>query len=332
MRKPIAASLFSGAGYFDYGFQQEGFDVRVGVEIVKSHCEQHERNFPDTTMLNTSVEDVDAILLKHVARADEFDLVMGGSPCQAFSIQGKRRRDDPRSLMIFQFARIVRELQPKHFVFENVKAITYGEALPQLEAFLKECDRAGYDITMPYKVLNAKDFGVAQSRERLFILGSRKGLPLIQYPDPMGDPPTCFDVMHDLENRTADVAHLSGNTLVQHSANVVERFAKVIPGEKDTISRFHRLKHDGIAPTITAGTLEGSGIGGPHTARRHIHYNSHRVLTVRETARLHGIDDSIKLGNPYQTTHEALLQIGNSVPPPMGAAIARQVKKAIQIS
>jgi DNA (cytosine-5)-methyltransferase 1 len=185
-RKPLVVDLFAGGGGLSLGFTQAGFDLAAAVEYDPIHCATHEFNFPECTTICRSVTDVDGDYIRGQSRiADaEIAVVIGGAPCQGFSLIGKRALDDPRNQLVRHFLRLVTELQPRYFVFENVKGLTIGHHRRFLNEIIEEFKERGYDIMGPYKVLNALWYGVPQDRQRLFLLGSRKGLPLPTYPAP----------------------------------------------------------------------------------------------------------------------------------------------------
>lgn len=328
----IGIDLFAGAGMFGLGFAQAGFDIRAAVDISPAQVAAHRRNFPEVPVLCRSVAGLGRRELYDAAglhwRA-EVDVVFGGAPCQGFSQQGHQAPDDPRRSLVFDFVRVVGEVRPRHAVLENVKGLTTGNGRPVLDRVIAELGNAGYDCA-PWQVLNARDYGVAQSRQRLFLLASRRDCRLIDYPQPLPGLVTCQDVLADLEDE-AFARTLSGWRQTTHRPDVIARFTALAQGEKDA-SWLPRLRADGVSPTLTAGTEKRSRHGGRHTPRRPIHYRFPRVCTVRELARLHGIPDWVKLGNPYDSICNSATQIGNSVPPPLAAEIARQVALAIQAS
>lgn len=182
--RPIAIDLFAGAGGMTLGFEMAGFDVPVAVELDPIHCATHEFNFPFWSVLCRSVAEVtgEDIRKKGNLGDRDIDLIFGGPPCQGFSQMGKRALDDPRNELMLHFIRLVSELQPKYFVIENVKGLTTGKHQSFLDEAIKQIEQNDYQVVLPYKVLNAANYGVPQSRERLFLLGVRKGLKMPVYP------------------------------------------------------------------------------------------------------------------------------------------------------
>jgi DNA (cytosine-5)-methyltransferase 1 len=126
------------------------------------------------------------------------DCVFGGPPCQGFSLIGQRVFDDPRNALVLEFVRIVSELEARTFVFENVKGLTVGKHKAFLEELVNAFDDAGYNVQLPWKVLDAANYGVPQHRQRLIIMGSRKGIDLPEFPDPITNPADCRKLILDL--------------------------------------------------------------------------------------------------------------------------------------
>ncbi len=197
------------------GFEQAGFDVAAAVEIDLIHSAIHKFNFPKTAVLPRSVIGLGAneIRLAGGIGDREVHCVFGGPPCQGFSLIGQRALDDPRNRLVLEFVRLVSELKAHTFVFENVKGITVGEQKSVLNELVADFDSAGYAVRLPWQVLDAAHFGVPQHRERLILLGARKGLPLPEYPLHTTNPadaakwrlglplgPTCADALSDLPN------------------------------------------------------------------------------------------------------------------------------------
>lgn len=211
--RPIGIDLFAGAGGLSLGFEQAGFDVVAAVEIDPVHCAVHKFNFPETAIVPHSVEGLTGDAIRRAAGIGDrpVDCVFGGAPCQGFSLIGRRVLDDPRNKLVREFVRIVAELEARTFVFENVKGLTVGKHRKMLDELVAEFGAAGYRVRTPWKVLNAGHYGTPQHRERLILVGARKGEPLPDYPAPttnirgkrkaiegLVDGPSCADALADL--------------------------------------------------------------------------------------------------------------------------------------
>lgn len=365
MTRPIGIDLFAGAGGLSLGFEQAGFDIVAAVEIDPIHSAAHKFNFPNCATVCKSVIDVTGDELRKRAGIGkrDIDVVVGGAPCQGFSLIGKRALDDSRNQLVYHFVRIVVELQPKYFVFENVKGLTLGKHRRFLQEVIEAFQEAGYVVEADYRVLNAADFGVPQDRRRLFLMGARAGLQVPTYPEPTGRT-TVQDAIGDIPDAEAfpalwerdwtkvkfgkpstyaamlrckkddpadfgyrrrfDSSLLTSSLLTEHTALSRERFAATLPGEVEPISRFKKLAPDGICNTLRAGTASDRGA---FTSPRPIHPTIPRVITVREAARLHSYPDWFRF---HATKWHGFRQIGNSVPPLLARAVGGQIIKALR--
>lgn len=215
------------------GFEQAGFDVAAAVEIDPVHCAVHKFNFPETAILSASVAEVTAEDVRRVAGIGKkkIDCVFGGPPCQGFSLIGHRALEDPRNNLVLEFVRLVAELDARTFVFENVKGLTIGRHKDFLAELVAAFDAAGYNVRLPWKVLNSANYGVPQSRERLILMGAKKGCKLPDYPiaitnapqtrrplSGLPSGPNCRDALDDLPD--AD----SFMTLMESDAVSTSRF------------------------------------------------------------------------------------------------------------
>lgn len=213
MERPIGIDLFAGAGGMSLGFEQAGFDIRAAVEIDPAHCAVHKFNFPQCAVVPRTVVELSAERVRSAAklnRSQGIDVVFGGPPCQGFSMIGHRMFDDPRNRLVLEFVRLVAELDAKYFVFENVKGLTVGRHRGFLDDLVKAFRAKGYEVRLPWQVFDAADFGVPQHRERLILVGAKRGVAIPEYPAPIVRPadeppngdlpvgPTVRDVLCDL--------------------------------------------------------------------------------------------------------------------------------------
>ncbi|MFN3715962.1 MAG: DNA cytosine methyltransferase [Thiobacillus sp.] len=366
-RRPIGIDLFAGAGGLSLGFEQAGFDIAAAIEIDPIHCATHEYNFPYSKTICANAVNLRGEDIRARANLDnsEIDVVFGGAPCQGFSLIGKRAFDDPRNQLVLHYVRIVAELQPKYFVFENVKGLTLGRHVAFLDELIAALDSAGYDVVLPYRVLNAADFGVPQDRRRLFVLGARRGLALPTYPSPNGARTTVWEAIGDLPDAdafeelkendavcvdwTTDTTYarrlrgleddpedfgykrrfdhniLTSSLRTEHTDLSRQRFMSTLHGKTEPVSRFRKLPPDGLCNTLRAGT---DSARGAFTSPRPIHPYLPRVITVREAARLHSYPDWFRF---HSTKWHGFRQIGNSVPPLLGRAVASEIAKALGV-
>lgn len=168
MNELTAVSLFSGAGGMDVGFVRAGYSVLAGNEMDAYACKSYRANHPESELHEGDINQH----MEHLAAYQGVDVVFGGPPCQGFSVAGKMDSNDPRSKLVFSFVEVVALLRPRAFVMENVKALASLEKFQKIrEELFRQFSELGYSVSM--NVLNAKDYGSAQNRERVFFVGSR---------------------------------------------------------------------------------------------------------------------------------------------------------------
>ncbi len=365
MSRPIGIDLFAGAGGLSLGFEWAGFDIAAAVELDPIHCATHEYNFPKCKTICASVADITGKeILQQAGIECEVDVVFGGAPCQGFSMIGKRALDDPRNELVSHFVRLVKEISPKYFVFENVKGLTVGKHKKFLLEIIKAFEDSDYQVKLPYQVLNASDYGVPQSRNRLFLAGHRKNLTEPQYPDTLhkvtvadaiddlpeaekfeelksvdhvkvefGEPSEYAREMRELTNkpfhfgyrRNFDPNIMTSSLTTNHSELSRSRFAETEHGKTEPVSRFFKLDPKGVCNTLRAGTASDRGA---FTSPRPIHPHTPRCITVREAARLHSYPDWFRF---HATKWHGFRQIGNSVPPKLAMAVGEELIKAMDI-
>jgi DNA (cytosine-5)-methyltransferase 1 len=366
-KRPVGIDLFAGAGGLSLGFEQAGFDIAAAVEIDPIHCATHEFNFPYSKAICASVVDMTGVEIRRLAGmgAADIDVVFGGAPCQGFSMMGKRAMDDQRNQLVFHYVRLVSELRPKFCVFENVKGLTLGKHAQFLDELITALGDAGYKVLLPYSVLNASDFGVPQDRRRLFLMAARADQTMPVYPNPLRQKITVWDAIGDLPDadqftelaevdsvdakwvsestyakrmrgfardpanfgysRSFDTDVLTSSLRTEHTALSQQRFLATEKGDTEPISRFKKLHPDGLCNTLRAGT---DSARGAFTSPRPIHPFLPRVITVREAARLHSYPDWFRF---HTTKWHGFRQIGNSVPPLLGRAVASQIMAALGV-
>ena len=186
-------SLFSGAGGLDIGFRKAGFEIAVAVEADSSCCETLRKNCPKLKVMEGNIEDITSEQILQAAKLEPLEtaLVIGGPPCQPFSLAGNRMGlDDPRGHLLKEFVRVVRETLPVGFVLENVRGLMNWDNGRAKDLLIEELSKPiefngqlyQYMVAEP-QILNAVDYGVAQRRERVFFVGNRVGVEF-KYPEP----------------------------------------------------------------------------------------------------------------------------------------------------
>ncbi len=167
MKALTAISLFSGAGGMDVGFERAGFKILAASEIDAFACKTYQANHQDSELFEGNIDQY----IETLGAFRDVDVVFGGPPCQGFSVAGKMDLNDPRSKLVFSFMEVVRAVRPRVFVMENVKALAFLEKFQIVrEQLFRSFSHLGYSVSM--NVLNAKDYGSAQNRERVFFIGT----------------------------------------------------------------------------------------------------------------------------------------------------------------
>ncbi len=337
MRGYRIVDLFCGGGGFSLGAHLAGLAPALAIDVDPILTSSFGSNFPRTKLVLEDLSKLEASAIRrHVG--GNVDGIFGGPPCQAFSDIGHRQRDDPRRTLVGHFFRLVAALQPAFFVMENVRGLGYADAKPVLDEGLNLLP-GKYELVGPM-VLDAADFGAATRRPRLFVIGydpARMGsLSVADLDTAKKRPATVSAAIADLSNAVElndeggfdfwQIKHrgrpsqyaaalrqqsgtFSGHRKTVHTKEVVARFRKIRPGEKDSVGRHPKLSWGGQCPTLRAGT--GSERGS-FQAVRPIHPAEPRVITVREAARLQGFPDRFLF---HPTVWHSFRMIGNSVSP-----------------
>ncbi|EJO2025944.1 DNA (cytosine-5-)-methyltransferase [Vibrio parahaemolyticus] len=320
-------ALFAGAGGFHIGFENENFKVLVASDIEETAAETHRLNWPDTPFIHRDIRQIQSQELLEAAGGVKPDLIIGGPPCQGFSSLGAKISADPRNELFDHYARIVDDLKPKAFLFENVK--TMGTLYKGLfkDKVVERFSKIGYRVYE--KVVNVAEHGVPQNRERLFIFGTlldeNFGFPVATHGDKVGLFPltTVGQAINDLVDKTeSDIqAHIALN----HSETVIRRYKFIPEGGKlpppeelpEDIRRknfgntYKRLHRDKPALTMVPGNNAFP-----------IHPILDRSLTPREAARIQTFpDEHIFAGD----RRRQCILVGNAVPPMMAQKLARAI-------
>lgn len=320
-------SVFCGGGGLDLGFTVAGYKPLFSSDVVSEYCETIHKNLGKHIVEPNDITTLSGYSV--VERIGEtVDVVIGGPPCQSFSILGSRKStEDPRGQLVYEYARFIKEVSPKAFLFENVPGIltvNKGADWKELLEFFES--ETGYHIK--WTKLNAVWFGVPQYRQRVIAVGFKdeEDFKRFTWPEKIYSESWAQPEIGMLPPRRSalafeDVHGLPNHILRQHCERVVTRYSSVPPGGRD--SKDHT---DRVHPERPSGTvLVGSGAGG---GRPFIHPSDHRHITVREAARLQSFPDWwIFEGGPTA----AYRQVGNAVPPLMAKAIATQIAKALKV-
>lgn len=295
--------LFAGCGGMSKGFELAGFECAGFVEFWQPAIDTHLKNCQGKLI----GRDIIQISDEEIKKYNGVDVIVGGPPCQGFSMTGKRRSDDERNRLFEEFVRFVKILEPTYFVMENVPGIGIMDN-GQGELIIKEINRAfieiGYDLMA--KILVSANYGVPQNRKRTIFIGTFQG-GSINYPA-FKEKKFLKEVLDLPYGEDPKIQHIYDKT----STKMNYRFSHVKEGDNygNFNSNYRKLKMDGFSCTITK-----SG--------RYIHPEYNRLLSVREHARIQSFPDDFVFMGSVKSMYE---QIGNAVPVLMAKAIAEEIK------
>ena len=304
--------LFAGIGGVRIGFERAGFKTVFANDFEKNCKFTYDANFNDSKLV---VEDLTKI---GASDLPEFDFLLGGFPCQAFSIAGYRhgfKDDKGRGNLFFDVARILEERKPTGFLLENVKNLKTHDGGNTFKVIKQTLQELGYHIK--YKVLNSMEYGnVPQNRERIFIVGfkDKKNCDSFNFPEPI---PLTNTIENVLESEVDEKYYYNGKPLFDRLKKDITEKNKVYQWRRQYV----RENKKGVSPTLTANM----GMGG-HNVPIIFDGKGIRKLTPRECARIQGFPDSFVLPNIADSA--LYKQIGNSVSVPVLERIARQMQHA----
>lgn len=335
----IGVDLFAGAGGFSLGLEQAGIPVALAVDNDPVAVSTHEKNLTSTVIEADLADSDPKRLLEEVGlTADDVDLVVGGPPCQGFSLQRRGPRGDPRNRLVLSFVDFIATVVPNGFLMENVPAIRTRRGASLLEFLHHELEPLGYTIEV--RTLNALDFGVAQVRKRVFVQGILHGRPVWPSPSDYSGPKTVRECLQGLPSPPIDGSPHS--EVANHyrerrlSATNIERI-KHVPqgGGREYLPEHLQLDchKNGHRHLDTYGRLAWDAPSVTLTARfdsftrgKFGHPEEHRSITLREGARLQGFPDSFVFDG---TREDGARLIGNAVPPPLGRALGESIRTAL---
>ena len=314
MKNLKTIDLFAGIGGVRLAFEKAGFNTVFANDFEQKCADTYDLNFFEPKL---TVEDIKKIKPKDLPN---FDLLLGGFPCQPFSVAGKRKgMEDERGTLFFEIANILKERKPVGFFLENVKNLTGHNFGKTFQIILNRLDTLGYDVK--YAVLNSMEYGnIPQNRERVYIVGFKKETGLIEK----------FTFPQSLQLKTSIEDILESEVSSKYYYNDKPLFEKLksFPFKLNTIYQWRRKyvreNKNGVCPTLTANM----GTGG-HNVPLVMDKNGVRKLTPRECARIQGFPDNYKLPNIADSY--LYKQIGNSVSVPVVYRIAKNMMIALSV-
>jgi DNA (cytosine-5)-methyltransferase 1 len=344
--KPLVVELFCGCGGTSLGFELAGFEIAIGCDVHIPSVNTFKINHPNASTILGCIKKVNPDLIRQVLKGRRIDVLIGGVPCQGFSLNNrKRHKEDERNLLYKEFARFVKALEPKVVVLENVSGIkSTGDFVENIE---NDLSLAG-NMKVTSKLLFAPDYGVPQSRKRLVFVGIKNGgefdfseikkthgpetdKPYVTVKDAIGDLPSLnsnetsnayttepFTDYQRLMRKDIEKNELTCHRAPNHPDEVIQKIKNTKPGSPmyQKFKQRIRLAWDIQSPTQVSGGIRPQFQFG--------HPSDNRGLTIRERCRLQSFPDSfVVCGGIVQ----GRVQTGNAVPPLLAQAVALSIKK-----
>lgn len=346
--------LFSGAGGLSLGARRSGIDVLVAVEQNNDAAQTYRLNHPDTLVINSDIREVHT---RDFFIQSPF-IVFGGPPCQGFSISNMKTRNlkNPSNFLFEEFIRVIKDLSPEWFLFENVEGLLQFDGGSVYNAIIQQLEGLGYSVIS--RVLLASNYGVPQKRSRLFIVGNKDGQSFI-FPDIKEHQVTVWDAigdLPDLENgamyeelpykeeyasaspyakEMREGSTMSTQNYVTRNAEyIIDRYKYISQGQNWSAIPDHLMTsytnrsncHSGLFRRLHEN--QPSVIISNYRKSMLIHPREDRGLSVREAARLQSFPDSYRFAGKLMSIQQ---QIGNAVPPLLSEVIFKAIVKQSQI-
>lgn len=360
--KLTCVDLFSGAGGLSRGFMDAGYDVILGVDFDDAALTTFQANHGNSEAVKLDLFDhsnIEVIVNKlgeKGVKKNELDVLIGGPPCQGFSIAGPRDMNDKRNRLYLAMVKLAERLQPNAVLLENVPGMIQTNGGIGAKRIIGDFAKIGYRMTP--KLMYAPDFGIPQKRKRVFFVGLKDDSKTFEFPEAIVKPEnyvTCEDAIDDLPTLQTENGEIIygeeeqdyrtpprteyqklmrknskkarnhiGSIPIDKTKKMIAlvpegKNYKALPEEYRKMYKYHEAltRYHSKKPSLTINTGH----------RSHFHYKWNRIPTVRESARLQSFpDDFIFYGNKSQQYK----QVGNAVPPMLGYVIAKQLKKYIE--
>ena len=325
-------SLFSGCGGLDLGFEHAGFEIPVANEYDKTIWSTFKENHPKTHLIEGDIRKVN-----ETEFPADVDGIIGGPPCQSWSEAGSLKGiDDARGQLFFDYIRILRRVKPKFFLAENVSGMLANRHNEAVQNIIKLFEESGYNVTLT--LVNAKDYGVAEERKRVFYIGFRKDLE-IDFQFPVGSTIddskkiTLKDIIWDLQNTAVPSGEKN-----RHNPNALNNNEYFTGSFSPIFMSRNRVKSwDEQAFTVQASGRQCQlHPQAPKMVKvgkndcRFVEGKEHlyRRMTIREVARVQGFPDDFKF--IYDRVDDAYKMIGNAVPVNLAYEIATAIKHVLE--
>ena len=342
--------LFCGAGGFSLGFENAGFKTVLALDKWEDAINTFNYNRKSKKGQSIDIHEYDNEKLQELIKKNPVDGIIGGPPCQGFSLQGSRNIGDERNSLYLEYVRFVEVIKPKFFVLENVKGLLNLKGGFFKDDIIERFSKLGYNVD--FKVLKASDFGVPQKRERVFFVGlNREYFGELYFEFPVGDTKYamgCEAALSDLPSLDNKEDHtkyrelplneyqrkmrknsteLVNNEGTKHTDKTKEIIGMVPNGGdiRDLPEEYYLVRNYSSAFKRMHSDLPSSTIDCGH--RNYFHYKENRIPTVREAARIQSFPDNyIFSGNKTNQ----YTQVGNAVPPMLSEKIALKIKMLLK--
>lgn len=351
MKNYSVLDMFCGAGGFTCGMEQSNFEVLAGVDIDKNALNTFKQNHKKSTVINHDLSNIDEEFICKIKDiySDGIDVLVGGPPCQGFSVAGKRLEDDPRNSLWTAYIRLIESFRPKVIVLENVPSIRTLYKGKVAQKIIESFKEHGYVTSV--ETLLASNYGVPQNRKRTFFVAIEKSIKkAFKFPEPLSYKVATQDALSDLPLLQNELGNevsayetnpltdyqvqmrrnstiLYNHSAVNHKPKTVEIISMVPDGGnyKDLPIELRDTRKVNIAWTRMDSKKPCFTIDAGHN--HHFHYLANRVPTVRECARIQSFPDTFVFTGTRTSQYR---QVGNAVPPLLGKALAQQILKVLE--
>ena len=357
MKKLTVIDLFSGAGGLSRGFYDAGYDIIMGIDSDSSALKTFEKNHGNAKAMNLDLFNHENIyvLEKYMKKErKQLDVLVGGPPCQGFSLAGKRDETDERNILYSAMVKAAEILRPRAIVLENVTGMLTLYKGQAKEKIFKDFNKLGYKMNV--KILYAPDYGVPQIRKRAFFVGILDSDVQFEYPNPtvkaenyvtceqaIGDLPSLInennfslDVVREYESdpiteyqkkMRKGSKKIYNHIATNHTEKTIGYLLMIPDGGKYTDLPEELAKNFKYRESLHRYTSDKPSLTIDTGHRTHFHYRYNRIPTVRENARLQSFPDNFIFFGNKQDQYK---QVGNAVPPLLGKAIAEKLKEYLK--
>jgi DNA (cytosine-5)-methyltransferase 1 len=311
-------STFAGCGGSSLGYKFAGGNVLLAVEWDDNAVETYHMNYPITDIFHGDITalSVEEVLRRTGLKPGELDILDGSPPCQGFSTAGKREMADSRNQLFREYVRLLRGLKPKVFVMENVSGMVKGKMKLIFAEIIRELKAAGYQVSA--RLMNAKYFGVPQSRQRMIFIGVRNDLGIEpSHPKPQTRPITFREACYDLRgNKPGD--RMLGEMLKKVAKYQPENWNtdpviyKSIKGNLASSVSTQWIGWDRVCGTLTKSEICTAGL---------IHPDRERYISLAEAKRISSFPDDFQ----FVDRQSGITRMGNCVPPKLMEAVAHHI-------